>query len=100
MNDTSSGHRDSLHDLATSRFAEIGGWYSPRAAMALLRPGRILIQVWDGDDQMPTRQEADPSAESGRGLLIVESLATDWGASHPANSSGKVVWAIVAQASG
>ena len=60
---------------------------------------RILIQVWDGDDQMPTRQEADPSAESGRGLLIVESLASDWGASRLANSSGKAVWAIVDQVS-
>jgi hypothetical protein len=60
---------------------------------------RILIRVWDGNDEMPTRQEGDPSAESGRGLLIVESLASDWGASRLAKSSGKVAWAIVTQAS-
>ena len=58
---------------------------------------RILIQVWDGNDQMPARKDADPRAESGRGLLIVESLATDWGASRLAGSSGKIVWAVVAQ---
>jgi len=51
--------------------------------------------VWDGDDAMPARQDADLSAESGRGLLIVESVASDWGAARLANSSGKVVWAVV-----
>jgi hypothetical protein len=61
---------------------------------------RILIQVWDASDQMPAHQDADLSAESGRGLLLVESLAADWGASRLANSSGKLVWALVTQASG
>ena len=61
---------------------------------------RILIQVWDGNDEMPARQEVDPGAESGRGLLIVESLASDWGASRLAKSSGKVAWAIVTRAAG
>jgi anti-sigma regulatory factor (Ser/Thr protein kinase) len=61
---------------------------------------RLLIQVWDASDGMPARQDADPSAESGRGLLLVENLAADWGASRLANSSGKIVWALVTQASG
>ena len=56
--------------------------------------------MWDASDQMPTRQDAEPSAESGRGLLLVESLAADWGVSRLVNSTGKIVWALVAQASG
>jgi hypothetical protein len=55
---------------------------------------RVLIQVWDGNDQMPRRQELGPDAEHGRGLLLVESLSAEWGAFAPDRSGGKVVWAI------
>jgi hypothetical protein len=61
---------------------------------------RILIRVWDGNDQMPARKDADPGADSGRGLLLIESLASDWGASRLARSSGKIVWAVVARLGG
>ena len=53
----------------------------------------IVIRVWDGNDQMPTRQEAGPDSECGRGLLLVESLSADWGAYRKAG--GKVVWALI-----
>jgi anti-sigma regulatory factor (Ser/Thr protein kinase) len=87
--------------LTTSRFAGKLVVGTPPVRLWLHSDGeRVLIRVWDGGDAMPARQEVDPSAESGRGLLIVESLASDWGATGLANSSGKVVWAIVAQASG
>jgi anti-sigma regulatory factor (Ser/Thr protein kinase) len=56
---------------------------------------RILIQVWDASDRHPVPQQSEPDAESGRGLLLVESLSADWG-SYPADrSSGKVVWALI-----
>jgi hypothetical protein len=87
--------------LTGSRFA--GKWAAGTPPVRLWLYSdreRILIQVWDGSDQMPARQDADPSAESGRGLLLVESVAADWGASRLANSSGKLVWALVAQTSG
>jgi hypothetical protein len=87
--------------LTTSRFAGKFSVGTPPVRLWLYSDGqRILIQVWDGNDEMPARQDADPGAESGRGLLIVESLATDWGASRLANSTGKVVWASVTPASG
>jgi anti-sigma regulatory factor (Ser/Thr protein kinase) len=82
--------------LTASRFA--GKWApgTPPVRLWLYSDReRILIRVWDGNDQMPARQDADPSAEGGRGLLLVESLAADWGASRLANSSGKVVWALI-----
>lgn len=51
---------------------------------------RLVIQVWDGIDDMPVRRDAGPDQESGRGLMLVESLSQDWGAYRTAN--GKVVW--------
>ena len=87
--------------LTTSRFAGKFSVGTPPVRLWLYSDGeRVLIQVWDGNDEMPAREDVDPSAESGRGLLIVESLATDWGASPLAKSTGKIVWALVTQASG
>jgi anti-sigma regulatory factor (Ser/Thr protein kinase) len=53
----------------------------------------LVIRVWDGNDQMPVRRDADLGQEGGRGLMLVESLAAEWGASREAN--GKVVWALI-----
>ena len=86
--------------LTASRFAGKFAVGTPPVRLWLYSDGeRVLIQVWDGNDEMPARQEVDPGAGSGRGLLIVESLASDWGSSRLAKSSGKIVWAVVAQAS-
>jgi anti-sigma regulatory factor (Ser/Thr protein kinase) len=53
----------------------------------------IVIHVWDGSEEMPVRQDGAPDQESGRGLMLVESLAKDWGAYRKA--AGKVVWALI-----
>lgn len=60
---------------------------------------RVLIQVWDGNDKLPAPQQAELDAETGRGLLLVESLSAEWGSYPPERSSGKVVWARVTKAS-
>ena len=57
---------------------------------------RLVIQVWDASDQPPMPQPVEPEADSGRGLLLVGSLSAEWGCYAPENSSGKVVWAVVA----
>ncbi len=57
---------------------------------------RVLVRVWDGNGRMPVRQCLGPGAESGRGLLLVDSLSAEWGAYRPAALGGKVVWAMVA----
>jgi hypothetical protein len=54
----------------------------------------VLIQVWDGNNQMPRHSELELDAEHGRGLLLVESLSAEWGAFAPERAGGKVVWAI------
>lgn len=56
---------------------------------------RVLVQVWDGDDRMPEPQGVDLEAETGRGLLLVESLCSEWGAWRPEGTSGKLVWAVI-----
>jgi anti-sigma regulatory factor (Ser/Thr protein kinase) len=53
----------------------------------------ILIHVWDSSDSMPIRQDVRPDQESGRGLLLVQALASGWGTYR--ESGGKVVWARV-----
>jgi anti-sigma regulatory factor (Ser/Thr protein kinase) len=57
---------------------------------------RVLVQVWDGYHELPVRQDAEPEAESGRGLVLVESLSAAWGSYRPVGCSGKVVWAVIA----
>jgi anti-sigma regulatory factor (Ser/Thr protein kinase) len=44
---------------------------------------RVLVQVWDGNDRAHVRQDADPEAESGRGLLLVETLSEACGVYQP-----------------
>jgi hypothetical protein len=53
----------------------------------------VVIHVWDGSDEMPVRQNAGPDEIGGRGLLLVETLGTDWGAYRHAD--GKVVWVLI-----
>ena len=55
---------------------------------------RVLVQVWDGADHLPEPQGADLEAESGRGLLLVETLSTEWGTLPLEGASGKLVWAV------
>jgi anti-sigma regulatory factor (Ser/Thr protein kinase) len=82
--------------LTGSRYA--GRWAPGTPPVRLWLHGhqqRIAIQVWDANNQLPARQPADPAAESGRGLLLVESLTETCGSYRPRQSSGKVVWAVL-----
>jgi len=56
---------------------------------------RVLISVWDGNNQMPQRKQAGSNDEHGRGLLLVEQLSDKWGAYTPSSESGKVTWALM-----
>lgn len=51
---------------------------------------RLIIDVRDGDDHLPRRRLARELDENGRGIGIVSSLATNWGAR--ATPEGKSVW--------
>jgi anti-sigma regulatory factor (Ser/Thr protein kinase) len=57
---------------------------------------RLLIRVWDGSESLPQRPAPDLEGTGGRGLLLVEALAADWGTCPADGASGKVVWAVCA----
>ncbi|MGP4049277.1 ATP-binding protein [Streptomyces sp. 2A115] len=62
-----------------------------------IEPSHTLrVEVADprGELLPRTRTSADPAAESGRGLLLVDALATKWG-SEPRPPSGKTLWACL-----
>ncbi|MEU3036538.1 ATP-binding protein [Streptomyces griseoaurantiacus] len=69
------------------------------ARLALtLTPTTLRIEVTDArGDRMPVRpREADADGESGRGLLLVTTLADTWGC-EPHHPGGKTVWAECAR---
>ncbi|MGD0704234.1 MAG: ATP-binding protein [Trebonia sp.] len=56
----------------------------------------VLIQVWDSDRHHPVRKDVGPHAEAGRGLLLIETLSTQWGWYAVDGQGGKIVWAVCA----
>jgi anti-sigma regulatory factor (Ser/Thr protein kinase) len=57
------------------------------------RPDRIVVQVQDPSRTPPEHGPGDLLADSGRGLLLVEELASEWGTTQMPD--GKRVWAEV-----
>jgi anti-sigma regulatory factor (Ser/Thr protein kinase) len=70
---------------------------NPSVRLHLMRwTERLVCAVRDPSDDGPVTREADDfSAESGRGLFLVDSFADSWGW-HPfaGTLGGKVVWAL------
>jgi anti-sigma regulatory factor (Ser/Thr protein kinase) len=58
--------------------------------MARLAGRRLRVEVRDDDPSPPHRRPYKPLATTGRGLILVDELASAWG-SEPAGS-GKIVW--------
>jgi hypothetical protein len=78
-------------ELVTNAVLHARTWME--LALRLLPP-LLHIAVTDGSPESPQiTLITDESAESGRGLLLVDAMATGWGTlvSH----SGKLVWATV-----
>jgi anti-sigma regulatory factor (Ser/Thr protein kinase) len=71
-------------------------WISPVRLWLYADSTRVLIAVWDANPRLPVRAETDELAESGRGLLLVESLAAHWDAYPTPDWGGKVVRAMCA----
>ena len=53
--------------------------------------GWVRIEVQDHNSRMPTQLACPTDATSGRGLAIVEAVATSWGVAR--DGDGKTVWA-------
>jgi anti-sigma regulatory factor (Ser/Thr protein kinase) len=53
--------------------------------------GVVRVEVTDPDDRLPSMADPSTDALNGRGLIIVNGLASAWGV-EPTADSGKTVW--------
>ncbi|MGN6721997.1 MAG: SpoIIE family protein phosphatase [Marmoricola sp.] len=62
----------------------------------------LLVSVFDEGEELPrvAQAESGPTSTSGRGLRIVQSLATAWGVAVDPAVPGKTVWFRLASSSG
>jgi len=58
--------------------------------------GTVLIEVWDPSEAAPDRRRRSVDRVDGRGLLLVEACAKDWGW-RMEDHGGKTVWALCDQ---
>jgi hypothetical protein len=66
----------------------------PIALTLLRRDPYLICAVTDPEPGGPVLMEPSASAESGRGLQVVESCSAAWGW-QPIDGAGKVVWALL-----
>ncbi len=62
--------------------------------IVVVEPPNVRVEVSDEEHRLPEMREATDEETSGRGLLLVEMLASTWG-SRP-REGGKCVWFEVA----
>jgi anti-sigma regulatory factor (Ser/Thr protein kinase) len=55
---------------------------------------RLLIEVYDTGSSPPIRSDAGEYAESGRGLMLIDALSTEWSYFFPPGG-GKVVYCLL-----
>lgn len=55
----------------------------------------VYGEVFDEGEGMPRATNGDLDATAGRGLLIVDSLADDWGVAPVPEGGGKIVWFLI-----
>ena len=63
---------------------------SPMTVRAFRQPSRIRVEVDDTSPQPPILEHPAPRDPNGRGILLVDTLADDWGTE--IRDDGKTVW--------
>jgi anti-sigma regulatory factor (Ser/Thr protein kinase) len=58
---------------------------------------QVLITVWDADSRPPVRTDAGQDDETGRGLMLVETISKRWDWNATPDTGGKMVWCIVTE---
>lgn len=79
-------------DLMTSEVVTNAMLHGQGAITFAVQAGSLLVRVQVGDDDAsrPRLRRIDPAAEGGRGMWIVDALASDWGVLD--RPPGKIVW--------
>ena len=98
-----AGVNDDTSDTAVLLTSEIvtNAFLHGRSAarVTLMTTGdRLRVEVGDDNSRLPQVAEPEREALNGRGLAIVDTLATSWGAAQ--HAEGKVVWFELVRASG
>ena len=60
--------------------------------LVLLGASKVRVEVADRSPEHPTVRVAGPNDENGRGLLILDHLADEWGVTTCSDGAGKSVW--------
>ena len=87
-----AGPFDALRLLVTEVVANAVVHAGSEVSVAVqVRPAAIRVVVRDGDSSVPAPRNAGPDELSGRGLGLVEAMASAWGVD-PVPGGGKDVW--------
>jgi len=78
-----------LCELVTNAVLHAGG---VTAVQLRLTDETLRITVCDTVSAVPVAQRAAPDADHGRGIALVEILATRWGVQRARPAAGKCVW--------
>ncbi len=82
-------------EVATNAVLHTGGRFEVR--VEVLDAGDVRVSVRDDSSRVPQPRAAPVDATTGRGLKLVDSLASAWGVDdHP---DGKIVWFEVGRVS-
>jgi anti-sigma regulatory factor (Ser/Thr protein kinase) len=79
---------------AAARSGHVPALPAPITQILRRQPDRLVIEISDPDPNPPVITDAGPDDESGRGLILVQALAKEWGHYFPP-AGGKTVYAIL-----
>jgi len=65
---------------------------TPLAVVVVLDGDRVRVEVLDGSARLPIRKHYSAMSGTGRGLMLVEQIAQEWGSEPITGGPGKVVW--------
>jgi anti-sigma regulatory factor (Ser/Thr protein kinase) len=74
-------------EVVTNAVLHVGGTIALRVTC---RPPGVRVEVADTSGQLPVAGDPPQASTGGRGLQLVEALASDWGTCR--DGPGKIVW--------
>ena len=81
-----------MSELLTNAVKASAGLTTIQIRLAVLGGTSLIIEVRDGNPELPILKDAATEDMGGRGLMIVDALSERWGYYHPTHR-GKAVWA-------
>ena len=79
-------------ELVTNVVVHVRRAFTVRVVVGDTSDDGVRVEVEDDDPELPVCSPSTPHAPGGRGLAMVEALATEWGTSPSRSGKGKIVW--------